>query len=101
MAKRKDDIEITRRIDTGDYSATKAPENRPHVESKVPAAPAQRPGGPSGTPFDVGMSGLDRHAVPKLAAEDPASVENEPAEGQRAEADSDADAVSHRHSRPR
>ena len=90
MSKPKDDSSEARRADTGDYSATKAPENRPHVESKVAAAPAQRPGGLSGTPADVGMSGLNRHTVPKLAAEDLASEAIEQAEAARAkEADED------------
>ena len=69
MSKRKDDPNGTSR-DTGDYSATKAPENRPHVESKIAAAPAQKPGGLFGTPSDVGMSALDRQTVPKLASEE-------------------------------
>jgi hypothetical protein len=85
MSKRKDDANLARRPDTGDYSATKAPENRQHVESKVAAAPAQRPGGLFGTPSDVGMSALNRHTVPKLAAEDVASEENEEVKGQRAD----------------
>ena len=46
--------------DTGDYSATKAPENTLHVESEWQSnGPAQKPGGPKGAPTDVGMSGLD------------------------------------------
>lgn len=46
--------------DTGDYSATKAPENREHVESERQSnSPAQKPGGPRGAPTDVGMSSLD------------------------------------------
>ena len=46
--------------DTGDYSATKAPENTLHVESEWQSnSPAQKPGGPKGAPTDVGMSGLD------------------------------------------
>lgn len=82
MSKRKDDRNGTSR-DTGDYSATKAPENRPHVESKIGAAPAQRPGGLFGTPSDVGMSALDRQTVPKLASEE----EIEQAKAQRADDD--------------
>ena len=90
MSKRKDDLSLTHQADTGDYSATKAPENRPHVESKVGAAPAQRPGGRSGTPTDVGMSALDRDTVPKLAAEERASEEIEQPEARLAdEADGD------------
>jgi hypothetical protein len=91
MSKRKDDPNLTRPADTGDYSATKAPENRPHVESKVAAAPAQRPGGLFGTPVDVGMSALDRHTVPKMAAEDLASEEIEAAKAQRGDEADDAD----------
>jgi len=91
MSKRKDDASLARRADTGDYSATKAPENRPHVESKVAAAPAQRPGGPFGTPADVGMSALTRHTVPKLAAEDVASEEHEEAKAQRADVTDESD----------
>lgn len=94
MSKQKDDRNAASPADTGDYSATKAPENRPHVESKVPAAPAQRPGGLSGTPSDVGMSGLDRHAVPTLAAEDVAAEENEEAGAQRTEEADEAEAGS-------
>jgi hypothetical protein len=94
MPKRKDNTNLARRPDTGDYSATKAPENRPHVESKVAAAPAQRPGGPLGTPSDVGMSGLDRHTVPKMAAEDLASEDNGEANAQRAAFEADYTGVS-------
>jgi hypothetical protein len=44
---------------TGDYSATKAPENRPHVESTARASdPAQRPGGAHGATANVGMEAL-------------------------------------------
>ena len=44
---------------TGDYSATKAPENRKHVTSAEPTSdPKLKPGGARGTPADVGMSGL-------------------------------------------
>ena len=46
--------------DTGDYSATKAPENREHVESKWQSNNSSlKPGGPRGAPTDVGMSSLD------------------------------------------
>jgi hypothetical protein len=96
MHKRKDNTNLARRADTGDYSATKAPENRPHVESKAAAAPTQRPGGPFGTPSDVGMSALDRHTVPKMAAEDLASKENGEANAHRPadEADDNAGSTS-------
>jgi len=89
MSKRKDVDNLARRADTGDYSATKAPENRPHVESKVPAAPAQRPGGLFGTPADVGMAALDRHTVPELAAEE---IEEEAQRTNAADEPDDADA---------
>ncbi len=45
---------------TGDYSATKAPENREHVTSEAPARdPKLTPGGPHGAPVDVGMEAID------------------------------------------
>jgi hypothetical protein len=94
MSKLKNDANLAGRADTGDYSATKAPENRQHVESKVAAAPAQRPGGLLGTPSDVGMSALNRHTVPKLAAEDVASEENEEVKRQRADVTEERDAGS-------
>jgi hypothetical protein len=58
------------RADTGDYSATKAPENREHVESNGPRpSPEQTPGGAAGAAGDVGMSALERKNVPSPAAE--------------------------------
>jgi len=55
---------------TGDYSATKAPENRPHVETETPDGdPSLRPGGAQGAGADVGMSGLDRDAVPSKGSD--------------------------------
>jgi hypothetical protein len=54
--------------DTTDYSATKAPENREHVESTAPVRDSrQKPGGAHGTPADVGMSALHRKDVPSMA----------------------------------
>lgn len=54
--------------DTGEYSATKAPENREHVESKKPTAdPDATPGGELGVKVDVGMSGLHSETVPSIA----------------------------------
>lgn len=50
--------------DTSEYSATKAPENRDHVESAPRADSAQTPGGEYGAEAESGMSGLDRDAVP-------------------------------------
>ena len=56
--------------DTSDYSATKAPENREHVESTAPVQnPAQKPGGGHPVGVDVGMSALYRETVPQLAAD--------------------------------
>ena len=105
MSKRNDDLNVARRADTGDYSATKAPENRPHVESQVGAAPAQRPGGLFGTPSDVGMSALDRHTVPKLAAQEMADATEAAKAQRRDEADepdeADAGAGSRQPSRRR
>jgi hypothetical protein len=54
--------------DTGEYSATKAPENREHVESREPTAdPRATPGGELGVKVDVGMSGLHSDTVPGIA----------------------------------
>jgi hypothetical protein len=50
--------------DTSEYSATKAPENRDHVESAPGGDPAQTPGGQHGADAQSGMSGLDRATVP-------------------------------------
>ena len=50
---------------TSDYSATKAPENRPHVESAMPTDdPRGRPGGAHGAPVSVGMDALHGETVP-------------------------------------
>jgi hypothetical protein len=57
--------------DTGDYSATKAPENREHVESDLQSnSPSQKPGGPRGAPTDVGMSSLDPDTIGNPAPAD-------------------------------
>lgn len=49
---------------TADYSATKAPDNRPHVESAVPTDDSRgRPGGAHGAPMSVGMDTLDADIV--------------------------------------
>jgi hypothetical protein len=54
--------------DTGEYSATKAPENREHVESREPTTdPRATPGGDLGVKVDVGMSGLHSETVPGIA----------------------------------
>jgi hypothetical protein len=50
--------------DTSEYSATKAPENRDHVESAPGADSARRPGGENGAEAESGMSGFDRDTVP-------------------------------------
>jgi hypothetical protein len=45
---------------TGDYSATKAPENREHVTSEARTGhPTLTPGGPHGAPVDVGMEAIE------------------------------------------
>ena len=55
--------------DTSEYSATQAPENRPHVESKSrPNEAAQTPGGAHGPAAQIGMPALDRDSVPSAAA---------------------------------
>ena len=55
--------------DTGDYSATKAPENREHVESKRQSnTPSLKPGGSRGAPMDVGASSLDADTIGNPAA---------------------------------
>jgi hypothetical protein len=58
--------------DTGDYSATKAPENREHVESKRQSNDSSlKPGGSRGAPMDVGMSSVDPDSIgnPSAASE--------------------------------
>jgi hypothetical protein len=55
---------------TGDYSATKAPENREHVTSERTTMDARlKPGGAHGTPAEVGMSGLHHEDVPSKATD--------------------------------
>ena len=59
-----------KKSDTGDYSATKAPENAEHVESK----PRNRndtlkPGGAHAATAAVGMTALDRDSVPNGATD--------------------------------
>ena len=72
--------------ETGDYSATKAPENREHVESQWQSENSSlKPGGPRGAPTDVGMSSLD-----------PDPTGNPTAAGQKAPHDD----ISQRHNRP-
>jgi hypothetical protein len=56
---------------TSDYSATKAPENRPHVESKVPQDDSRvRPGGAHGARMSVGMDSLYAD-TPQVSPADP------------------------------
>jgi hypothetical protein len=55
---------------TSDYSATKAPENRPHVESTVPTDDHRaRPGGAHGASGKIGMEGLDAETAPTELAD--------------------------------
>jgi hypothetical protein len=52
------------KADTGDYSATGAPENREHLESRTATSDSsQTPGGRHGAPVDVGVSALDHVKV--------------------------------------
>jgi hypothetical protein len=53
-----------------DYSATQAPENAPHVESKAqPKDNTLKPGGAHGAKAAVGMSAMDRDVVPSGAVD--------------------------------
>jgi hypothetical protein len=53
---------------TSDYSATKAPENRDHVESEAQSGdPRLHPGGAHAASAGVGMQELDRDSVPSEA----------------------------------
>ena len=53
---------------TSDYSATKAPENRDHVESEAQSGdPRLHPGGAHAASAGVGMQELDRDFVPSEA----------------------------------
>jgi hypothetical protein len=57
-----------RQSDASDYSATKAPENREHVESEHQSGDSSLvPGGAAGASNDVGMSSLERDEVPNRA----------------------------------
>jgi hypothetical protein len=54
--------------DTTDYSASKAPDNRAAVESRLAGDDARlTPGGAHGSPEEIGMSAMDRRAVPSEA----------------------------------
>ena len=72
-------VEQDKASDTGDYSATKAPENREHVESKRQSNDSSlKPGGTRGAPMDVGMSSLDPDSIgnPSAAREKAPHDEN-------------------------
>jgi hypothetical protein len=57
-----------RKADTSDYSATKAPENREHVESHAPPKDSTLlPGGPHRATAEIGMQQLNREDVPTEA----------------------------------
>ena len=54
--------------DTTDYSATKAPENREHVESRARVKDdTLLPGGPHRATAEIGMQELNREDVPTEA----------------------------------
>ena len=59
----------TKEVDTGEYSATKAPENRERVASKRKSnTPSLKPGGARGAPTDVGASSIDADTTASPAA---------------------------------
>jgi hypothetical protein len=59
-----------KKSETGDYSATKAPENAEHVESKARNRnDTLKPGGAHGATAAVGMTALDRDSVPNGATD--------------------------------
>ena len=54
-----------RKDDTAEYSASKAPDTKAHAEERDAHGDARLiPGGAHGSPADVGMSNMDREAVP-------------------------------------
>lgn len=54
--------------DTSDYSATKAPENAPHVESRPkPRDHTLTPGGAHGAAAGIGISDVDPDSLPGRA----------------------------------
>ena len=56
--------------ETSDYSATKAPENREHVESDAPPQRTTlKPGGAHGATVPVGMSDIDLRTIPSRAVD--------------------------------
>lgn len=59
-----------KKSETSDYSATKAPENAEHVESKARTRDdTLKPGGAHGATAAVGMTELDRDSVPNGATD--------------------------------
>jgi hypothetical protein len=59
-----------KKSETGDYSATKAPENREHVESDAPPQRTTlKPGGAHGATAAVGMSEIDLRTIPSRAVD--------------------------------
>jgi hypothetical protein len=64
MAKTQERDNETPAGNTADYSATKAPENREHIESKQPGTDVG-----SHRAVQVGMEALHRETVPSMAAD--------------------------------
>jgi hypothetical protein len=59
-----------KKSETSDYSATKAPENREHVESDAPPQRTTlKPGGAHGATAPVGMAEIDLRTIPSLAVD--------------------------------
>ena len=59
-----------KKSETSDYSATKAPENAEHVESKArDRNDTLKPGGAHAATAAVGMTELDRDSVPSGATD--------------------------------
>jgi hypothetical protein len=64
------DIQKKTTPDTAEYSATKAPENKEHVESRSPTGDYRLlPGGAHGAKVPIGMSELDHDQVPSGASD--------------------------------
>jgi hypothetical protein len=78
-----DDIQKKQTPDTTEYSATKAPENKEHVESSSPTGDHRLlPGGAHGARVPIGMSELDHAQVPSGASDlDLIHFGEEPASG--------------------
>jgi hypothetical protein len=56
------------KTDTGEYSATKAPETRNHAEERETISdPRLMPGGAHGATSEIGMSAMDRADVPSAS----------------------------------